>query len=132
MILLSCTESVNHPSGMLFGCCSRRSIHVRSLESVTQKITRNKKPSHKVSRQKASDICAGAIDGLRVWIEEPRKIDCGRMKTGKKQFFCGRKYKFGWNLQAVCDSNGEVESPIRIVPLEMQSEVTFARSVRSD
>jgi hypothetical protein len=53
------------------------------------------------------DNCAGAIDGLLVWIEEPTKTDCNEMETGCREFFCGRKHKFGWNLQAICDSQGK-------------------------
>jgi hypothetical protein len=28
------------------------------------------------------------------------------MKTGVRAFFCGRKSKFGYNMQAVCDADG--------------------------
>ena len=50
--------------------------------------------------------CAGAIDGMLVWIEKPTDEQCEVAKCGKKKFFCGRKHKFGLNLQAVCDAEG--------------------------
>ena len=31
---------------------------------------------------------------------------CEAAKCGRKEFFCGRKHKFGLNLQAVCDAEG--------------------------
>jgi hypothetical protein len=52
------------------------------------------------------DCCAGAVDGILIWIHRP-SLECSReasCDTGK--FFCGRKHKFGLNCQAVCDANG--------------------------
>jgi hypothetical protein len=60
------------------------------------------------------DICAGCIDGILVWTEKPSRDECDVMKVGEKRFMCGRKGKFGFNLQAVCDSRGpflEVRPP---------------------
>jgi hypothetical protein len=51
-------------------------------------------------------ICAGAIDGLLIWIEKPTAEDCEVAKCGPKKFFCGRKHKFGLNMQGTCDSHG--------------------------
>jgi hypothetical protein len=51
------------------------------------------------------NICAGAVDGLLIWTTKPSKRDLELLKIGEKKFFCGRKKKFGLNLQAVCDSN---------------------------
>ena len=48
--------------------------------------------------------CCGAIDGLLIWIEKPTDEECARIKVGSKKFYCGRKHKFGLNLQATCDS----------------------------
>ena len=48
--------------------------------------------------------CCGAIDGLLIWIEKPTEAQCALMGVGSKKFFCGRKKKFGLNLQATCDS----------------------------
>ncbi len=50
--------------------------------------------------------CAGAIDGLLIWIQKPSPQDCTLSGCGAKQFFCGRKKKFGLNLQGVCDARG--------------------------
>ena len=47
--------------------------------------------------------CTGAVDGLLVWIERPHCEECDAAATGAKKFFCGRKKKFGLNVQAVCD-----------------------------
>jgi len=52
------------------------------------------------------DKCCGAIDGMLVWIEKPYLDECDFAQTGPKKFFCGRKKKFGMNMQAVCDHEG--------------------------
>ena len=55
-------------------------------------------------RSKANiDCCCGAIDGMLVWIEKPSEKECARVGVGSAKFYCGRKKKFGLNLQAVCD-----------------------------
>lgn len=51
------------------------------------------------------DCCVGAIDGVLIWIHKPTDADCGSMGFGPVKFFCGRKKKFGLNMQAVCDAN---------------------------
>lgn len=50
------------------------------------------------------DCCAGAIDGMLIWIHKPSSVDCEAMNVGPKKFYCGRKKKFALNLQGVCDS----------------------------
>lgn len=45
----------------------------------------------------------GAIDGLLVWINKPPKKVCKNIKCNEGKFKCGRKDKFGFNLQAICD-----------------------------
>lgn len=59
--------------------------------------------------EKCSDakisICAGAHDGMLVWIERPNEKDCKQNKCDPDKFYCGRKKKFGLNLQATCDAN---------------------------
>jgi hypothetical protein len=52
------------------------------------------------------DCCVGATDGLLIWIEKPSNADCDKAHCGAKKFFCGRKHKFGLNLQGTCDSDG--------------------------
>ena len=51
-------------------------------------------------------ICAGAIDGILVWIKKPTLKEANRAKCGKMKFLCGRKEKFDLNCQAVSDVNG--------------------------
>jgi hypothetical protein len=50
--------------------------------------------------------CAGAIDGMLLWIEWPSEEECELARCGSVKFFCGRKHKFGLNLQGTCDSEG--------------------------
>ncbi len=52
------------------------------------------------------DCCVGAIDGILIWIHKPSVIDEKVIQFGPAKFFCGRKKKFGLNMQAVCDSRG--------------------------
>jgi hypothetical protein len=48
--------------------------------------------------------CCGAIDGMLLWTERPSDNECMKAGCGAKKFFCGRKHKFGLNLQGTCDS----------------------------
>jgi DDE superfamily endonuclease len=52
--------------------------------------------------------CAGAIDGLLIWIHKPTKKDCIDAGCSLGKFFCGRKKKFGLNCQAVSDVRGRI------------------------
>lgn len=52
--------------------------------------------------------CAGAIDGILIWIHKPSEADAKRVGIGRKKFFCGRKGKFGLNCQAVADKRGRI------------------------
>ncbi|KAL7552690.1 hypothetical protein ACHAWF_015923 [Thalassiosira exigua] len=47
--------------------------------------------------------CVGCIDGIIIWTHKPSKEDCDEVGVDEKKFFCGRKSKFGLNMQAVCD-----------------------------
>jgi DDE superfamily endonuclease len=49
--------------------------------------------------------CSGAIDGILVWIERPSGKHCEISECAAKKFYCGRKKKFGLNMQATCDHN---------------------------
>ena len=53
------------------------------------------------------DICAGAIDGMLIWTQMPTEEDAGD-EMGRKSFLCGRKGKFGLNMQAVSDVRGRI------------------------
>jgi hypothetical protein len=57
---------------------------------------------HRVSRG-IFKCCAGAIDGILIWLERPSTKHCEMSECGAKKFFCGRKKKFGLNMQATCD-----------------------------
>jgi hypothetical protein len=48
------------------------------------------------------DNCVGAIDGWLVWLRQPTSFNTG--EVGPVKFFCGRKHKFGLNMQSVCDA----------------------------
>lgn len=48
--------------------------------------------------------CAGCVDGMLIWINKPSTPELQKLKIGGKKFFCGRKKKFGLNMQAVCDA----------------------------
>ena len=53
--------------------------------------------------------CAGAIDGILIWILKPLEEDAANAAgCGRKKFFCGCKGKFGLNCQAVSDVHGRI------------------------
>ncbi|KAL7532194.1 hypothetical protein ACHAXR_006360, partial [Thalassiosira sp. AJA248-18] len=47
--------------------------------------------------------CVGCIDGIIIWTHKPSKEDCDEVGVSESKFFCGRKHKFGLNMQAVCN-----------------------------
>jgi len=55
--------------------------------------------------QPGIDCCVGGIDGILIWTTQPIKSDCKGTSIGPRKFYCGRKHKFGLNMQAVCDAN---------------------------
>ena len=54
------------------------------------------------------DICAGAIDGILIWIKKPALKEATGAECGQIKFLCGRKGKFGLNCQAVSDVRGRI------------------------
>ena len=52
--------------------------------------------------------CAGAIDGLLIWMLKPSLKEASRSGIDQKKFLCGRKHKFGLNCQAVSDCRGRI------------------------
>jgi len=54
------------------------------------------------------DICAGAIDGILIWIKKPAMKEAAGAECGQAKFLCGRKGKFGLNCQAVSDVRGRI------------------------
>jgi hypothetical protein len=57
---------------------------------------------HKVSGANFQ-CCAGAIDGILIWIHRPSDKDCEAVGCSPGKFMGGRKKKFGLNCQAVCN-----------------------------
>ena len=49
------------------------------------------------------DNCAGCIDRILIEIEMPTETNCRRAVVDSSKFFCGRKHRHGFNMQAVCD-----------------------------
>jgi hypothetical protein len=52
--------------------------------------------------------CAGAIDGILIWIHKPSPKECESSGCDAGKFMCGRKKKYGLNCQAVCDVRGRI------------------------
>ena len=52
--------------------------------------------------------CAGAIDGILIWILKPNLKEAKKVGVDQRKFFCGRKHKFGLNCQAVADCRGRI------------------------
>jgi hypothetical protein len=48
--------------------------------------------------------CAGALDGTLIWTHRPSEADAAASSCDIGKFFCGRKHKFGLNMQAICDA----------------------------
>ena len=49
------------------------------------------------------DNYVGCIDGMLVWTNKPNTVILENCDLGPLKFLCGRKKKFGLNLQAICD-----------------------------
>jgi hypothetical protein len=52
--------------------------------------------------------CAGAINGVLIWMQKPMLKEARRVGVDQAKFLCGRKSKFGLNCQAVSDVNGKI------------------------
>ncbi|KAI2506747.1 nuclease [Fragilaria crotonensis] len=52
--------------------------------------------------------CAGAIDGILIWIHKPSERDSAKSGCSSGKFMCTRKKKFGLNCQAVSDVRGRI------------------------
>ena len=58
--------------------------------------------------QAGFDCCVGAIDGILIWTEKPTESECRKFNNLQSgSFFCGRKHKFGFNMQGICDVEGK-------------------------
>ena len=51
-------------------------------------------------------MCAGAIDGILIWMNRPTLEEVRKVGVDQQKFYCGRKHKFGLNCQVVCDVSG--------------------------
>lgn len=62
--------------------------------------------AHGFRQKSAADFtqCAGAIDGILIWIPQPTTDDSDVTGVGVTKYLCARKGKFGLNCQAVCDA----------------------------
>jgi hypothetical protein len=74
------------------------------------------------------DNCVGAINGLLICTEKPTENFAHVMKTGSRAFFCGRKSRFGYNIQAVCDAEGRFLSIWINHPASASDFISFMRS----
>ena len=52
--------------------------------------------------------CAGAVDGILIWMLKPSLKEATKSGVDQKKFLCGRKHKFGLNCQAVSDCRGRI------------------------
>jgi hypothetical protein len=52
--------------------------------------------------------CAGAVDGILIWIHKPSPSNCTHSGCSTGKFFCGRKKKYRLNCQVVCDVWGRI------------------------
>lgn len=73
-------------------------------------------------------MCCGALDGMLVWIEKPTPKMCEEAQCGPMKFMCGRKKKFGVNLQGVCDSEGRFISVFIDHPGSTSDYLAFSTS----
>jgi len=72
--------------------------------------------------------CVGCIDGLLIWTEKPMERELELTKCGSKSFFCGRKSKFGLNLQGVCNSDGKFTAVWILHPAASSDYISLIQS----
>jgi hypothetical protein len=78
--------------------------------------------------QAGFDCCVGAVDGILIWIERPSSAVCDQAGCGPKKFFCGRKHKFGLNMQGTCDAEGKFMDVCIGHPASTSDFLAFATS----
>ena len=54
------------------------------------------------------DNCAGAIDGVLIWMQKPSLREAKRVGVDQMKFLCSQKDNSGLNCQAVGDVNGRI------------------------
>ena len=52
--------------------------------------------------------CAGAIDGILIWMLKPSLKEVTHTSIDQKKYLCGQKYKLGLNCQAITDCQGRI------------------------
>lgn len=52
--------------------------------------------------------CAGAIDGILIWISQPSAKDAKEAGVLRRKFLCSRKHKYGLNMQGTCNRRGRI------------------------
>jgi hypothetical protein len=83
--------------------------------------------AHGFSQLSAADLrcCAGAIDGILLWIHKPSLKDCLEAGCNAGKFFCGQKHKFGLNCQAVGDARGKIHDLSILYPGSTSNILAF-------
>jgi hypothetical protein len=65
--------------------------------------------------------CLATTDGLLVWTNKPGPADCELTGCGPTKLMCGRKHKFGLNMQGTCALRGKfLDLSIAKTPLSRQ------------
>jgi len=77
---------------------------------------------------KGFTCCVGAINGLLIWTKQPTGRDCLQSKVGPKKFMCGRKKKFGINLQGTSDCRGRFLDVLMGHPASTSDHLAFSSS----
>ena len=72
--------------------------------------------------------CAGCIDGMLLWIEKPSEAECRKAGVDSGKFYCGRKGKYGLNLQAICDNRRRFLDVSLRHPASASDYISFATS----
>jgi DDE superfamily endonuclease len=72
--------------------------------------------------------CVGCIDGLLICTEKPMESELEITKCGSKSFYCGRKSKFGLNMQGVCNAEGKFLAVWIIHPAASSDYISLLRS----
>ena len=74
------------------------------------------------------DNCAGAVDGMLVWTSKPTKTVLKKANLGPKKFYCGRKKRYGLNMQAICDHKRKFLSIDISYPASTSDYLSFGSS----
>lgn len=74
------------------------------------------------------DCCAGTVDGILIWTTKPTEMDCIRVNCDSGKFFCGRKHKFGLNMQAIADVHGKFLDVSIMYPASTSDTLAFEDS----